>query len=70
MKPIYLSFTLDLKFLDNHGNSEGVDIVFLYKLGTDILNFRLCGMVLQGLGSGFYVSFGLAWNFFLLAAQH
>ena len=48
MKPIYLSFTLDLKFLDNHGNSGGVDIV----LGTDILNFRLCGMVLQGLGSG------------------
>ena len=26
MKPIYLSFTLDLKFLYNPGNSEGVDI--------------------------------------------
>ena len=68
MKPIYLSFTLDLKFLDNHGNSGGVDIVF-FKLGTDILNFRLCGMVLQGL-AGFHLSFGLAWNFFLLAALH
>ena len=41
-KPIYLCSTLNFGLLDNHHNPRGVGIVFLYKPGTDNLNFRLC----------------------------
>ena len=41
-KAIYLCSTLDFGLLDNHGNPWSVGIVFLYKPGTDNLNFRLC----------------------------
>ena len=42
MKPKYLCSTLNFALLDSHGNPGGVGIVFLYKPGTDNLNFRLC----------------------------
>ena len=41
MKPIYLCSTLNFGLLDNHGNPEGIDIVFLHMPGTDNLNFCL-----------------------------
>ena len=41
-KPIYMCSTLNFGLLDNHGNPGGVGIVFLYKPGTDNLNFCLC----------------------------
>ena len=41
-KPIHLCSTLNFGLLDNHGNPGGVGIVFLYKPGTDNLNFHLC----------------------------
>ena len=43
-KAIYLCSTLNFGLLDNHGNPGAVGIVFLYKPGTDNLNFRLCGL--------------------------
>ena len=39
----YLCPTLNFGLLDSHGNPGGTGIVFLYKPGTDNLNFHLCG---------------------------
>ena len=39
-KPIYLSSTLNFGLLDNQDIPGSVGIVFLYKPGTDSLNFR------------------------------
>ena len=44
MKPIYMCSTLNFGLLDNHGNPGSVGIVFLYKPGTENLNFRFCEM--------------------------
>ena len=41
-KPTDLCSTLNFGLLDNHGNQGSVGIVFLYKPGTDNLNFHLC----------------------------
>ena len=45
MKPIYFCSTLNFELLDNHGNPGSIGIVFLYKPGTDNLNFHLCVLV-------------------------
>ena len=47
-KPIHLCFTLNFGLLDNHENPGSVGIVFLYRRGTDNLNFRLCELGQDG----------------------
>ena len=46
-KPIHLCSILNFGSLDNHGKPGGVSIVFLYKPGTDNLNFRLCAIAIS-----------------------
>ena len=46
-KPICLCSTHNFGLLDNHGNPGSVGIVFLYKPGTDNLNFRLCAWIMS-----------------------
>ena len=47
MKPKYLCFTLDFGLLDNHANPGRIGIVYLYKPGTNNLNFHLCESVFR-----------------------
>ena len=44
-EPVYLCLILNFGLLDNHGNRWSVGIVFLYKPGTDNLNFLNCELL-------------------------
>ena len=43
-KRIYLCSTLNFGLMDDHGNPGDAGKVFLYKPGTDNLNFHLCAI--------------------------